>query len=129
MPNFLYPRTINVMRSKTNTAGTGGGPVGLIGYSGREDSLSPADAEGFTMLFSQIQADIQVLSPGGLKGMLPADAVAGSQWEVMTAANDTPQYSIRDRDHVVDDEGYRYIVLTAYWQGMGYSLKCTRLET
>jgi hypothetical protein len=39
-----------------------------------------------------------------------------------------PLYSIRDRDIIVDDEGYRYGVSANYWTGIGYQLDCIRLE-
>ena len=37
-------------------------------------------------------------------------------------------YSIRDRDIVVDDEGYRYSIAAASWTVFGYQLNCIRLE-
>jgi hypothetical protein len=39
------------------------------------------------------------------------------------------RYAIRDRDIVVDDEGYRYGVAQNRWTVFGYRLHCVRLET
>jgi hypothetical protein len=37
-------------------------------------------------------------------------------------------YDIRDRDIIVDDEGYRYEVSTNFWTGLGYQLSTIREE-
>jgi hypothetical protein len=37
-------------------------------------------------------------------------------------------YSIRDRDIIVDEEGYRYEVGANYWTQLGYQLSTIREE-
>jgi predicted ATPase len=37
-------------------------------------------------------------------------------------------YSIRDRDIIVDDEGYRYEVGANFWTGLGYQVSTIREE-
>jgi len=39
-----------------------------------------------------------------------------------------PKGAVRDRDILVDDEGYRYEVGHAYWNILGMKLQCIRLE-
>jgi hypothetical protein len=129
--SVFYPRTIEIHRSKTNAVSSGGAQqVGLTGYSGREQSTAPSDAEGETVLFSGIPAAIDAKSPGRTRGtFLPADITEKGTWIITIPAASLPQYSVRDRDIIVDDEGYRYGVGQNYWTVTGYQLACIRLET
>jgi hypothetical protein len=129
MTNPLYPRTIAVHRSKTNAVNSSGTPqIGLVGYSGRDGTTSSSDPEGETVLFTGIPASIQARSQGRSGHyLLPSDTSSNPQWRIYVPS--LPQYSIRDRDIIVDDEGYRYDVVQNYFTGLGYQLSCIRLET
>jgi hypothetical protein len=125
----LYDRTVDVHRSKTAAAqvpsGGGGG-----GYSGREQSTASSDPEGEQPLFTGLPASIQAKRAGRTRaGLLPADVTEKPEWVILIPAASLPQYSIRDRDELVDDEGYRYGVASNYWTAFGYQLSCIRLET
>jgi hypothetical protein len=125
---MLYPRTIEVHRLKTN-AGPTDSAVGLVGYSGAEQSTSPSDAQGETVLFTGISASIQAGATGRKKNSsLPQDVIVQPTWIIMTPKRALKRGSVRDRDIVIDDESYRYEVGQAYWNLLGYRLICIRLE-
>jgi hypothetical protein len=125
---FLYPRTISVRRSKTNAAGRNGAQLlGLVDYSGREQP--GASAAGERVLFTGLPAAVQLRRAGRTRGTsLPGDIADKPEWQIMIPAASLPQYSIRDRDIIVDDEGYRYGVAANTYTGLGYQLTCVRLE-
>ena len=123
----LYNRVIAVHRVKT-TAGATGSNVGLGGYSGQEQTTVVTDAEGETVLFTGLPANIQGRNSPRTKGPLPADVVYKATWIIYVPAYAIAQYSIRDRDIIIDDEQYRYAVETNYWSILGYKLSCMRLE-
>src|SRR5579863_7843923 len=104
----LYPRTIAVHRLKT-VAGTNNPPIlGLTGYSGAEASTSPSDPAGETVLFTAIPASIQATRQGIKKrSSLPGDAVWSPSWDIYVPMASLAKYSVRDRDIIIDDEGYR----------------------
>ena len=107
---WLYLRKISVRRSKTNAVSAAGAQlVGLVGYSSREQSTNARDPAGEAILFREIPAAIQMRSGGTTRGMLlPGDVTAKPEWRILIPKASLPQYSIRDRDIIVDDEGYRY---------------------
>lgn len=124
----IYPRTVAVHRSKTAAAQSPG--IGNVGYFGREQSTNAGDPEGETVLFTGLPASIQAKSPGRTRGqMLPSDVSEKPVWVILIPASAIAQYSIRDRDILVDDESYRYQVSQNYWTNAGYELSCIRLET
>ena len=126
--SFLYPRTIEVHRLKT-VAGATDNAIGLTGYSGAEQSTSTQDAQGEQVLFTAIAASIQAGATGRKKdSSLPQDVVYAPTWKIFIPASALAQYSVRDRDIILDDEGYRYEVGQAYWNFLGYQLVCIRLE-
>ena len=47
---------------------------------------------------------------------------------LVPASAGVPKGGIRDRDILVDDEGYRYGVASAWWTQLAYNLSCVRLE-
>lgn len=121
----LFDRLITVSRLKT-VAGDNDA-IGAVGYSGAETSLtSPA---GEVVLFAGIPASIQLAAAGKTtKGVdLPGDATTRAVWNIFIPKSAAPIYSIRDRDIIEDDEGYRYEVGANYWND-GYSLSAIRLE-
>jgi hypothetical protein len=124
----IFPRTVAIHRSKT-AASANDDAVGNLGYSGRESSTSAGDAEGEQVLFTGLAAAIQAVAIGRTRGgIVPADAAEKPQWTIMIPLAVLPQYSVRDRDIIVDDEGYRYICVQAWWTNLGYALSCIRLE-
>jgi hypothetical protein len=123
----IYNRTIAIHRSRT-VAGSSD-TIGLTGYSGTEQSTSPSDPEGEQVLFTGVPAKIQAAVMGRKRdSALPQDAVFAPGWKIFVPAIALAQYSVRDRDIVLDDENYRYEVAQAYWDILGYQLVCIRLE-
>jgi hypothetical protein len=60
---------------------------------------------------------------------LPGDATSKPVWNVFIPASSAITiYSIRDRDIIVDDEGYRYEVGANFWTGLGYQVSTIREE-
>lgn len=125
---FIYPRLIEIRRPKTVAVSTATGDVlGYAGYSGEEDSTTSAG--GYVTLFTNIPASIQAAATGQKRvGELPANAFSQPTWRIFIPLESLAQYSVRDRDLVVDDEQYRYVVGQAYWDSLGYSLRCIRAE-
>jgi hypothetical protein len=121
----IYPRLIEVRRLNT-VAGVADG-IGLLGYSGAEQSSSPTQGE--TVLFTGIPASIQK-GPAGRKkdGALPTDSVFAPTWRIWIPLGSMAKGNIRDRDIIRDDELYRYEVSQAYWNILGYQLICIRLQ-
>ena len=126
----LYDRIVSVHRTKTGIGTSDPGQVGNVGYVGREQTTSPSSADGETILFTGLAASIQMRRSGRTRGsLLPADVTDKPEWQILIPAASLPQYSIRDRDILVDDEGYRYGVSSNYFTSFGYQLSCIRLET
>lgn len=122
-----FPRTVSVFRIKTVAAGVTDA-IGNVGYSGAEQGVGP---EGETLLYSGLRASVQVGAAGRTTKSvdLPGDAVTKPIWIIFipyTSGGDI--YDVRDRDIVVDDEGYRYVVSTNFWTGLGYQLSTVRQE-
>ena len=137
MANLLYPRTIQIRRLKTeavqggNTIVPGTQEVGLLGYSGAEQSDSPTDPIGELILFKNVCCTIQSAQSGRTKeGYLPTDVTLKPLWIIIIPGPPLglPQYSIRDRDIILDDEGYRYGVDQNWFTILGYQLSCVRME-
>lgn len=127
VPSALYPRRIDLHRSKANAAQIA--TVGATGYSGREASTAPSNPEGEIVLLTGINCQIESRGVGRSTGQmtLPGNVSRNPQWRIMTQP--LPLGTIRDDDIVIDDEGYRYQVALNFWTGLGYSMDCIRLET
>jgi hypothetical protein len=122
---MLYPSTVAVHRLKT-VAGSADA-IGLVGYSGAEQSTT--SPQGETVLFTKVRANIQASQTGRKKdSALPQDAVSAPTWRIYIPRTALARGSVRDRDVIVDDEMYRYEVAQAYWNVLGYQLVCIRLE-
>lgn len=123
---LLYDRLIEVRRLKT-VAGSSDA-IGDVGYSGAEQSTS--GPEGEIIMFSKIPASVQLAAAGRTtkSGELPGDAVTKAVWNISIPISALSQYSIRDRDIIKDDEGYRYQVGANYFTSFGYQLSTIRLE-
>lgn len=120
-----YPRTVSVLRLKTVAGATD--LIGSVGYSGAEQGTG---SEGEVILFTNLPASVQLKAGGRTtkSGELPGDAVTKAVWEIFIPASAITQYSIRDRDIILDDESYRYEVGSNYWTGLGYQLSTIREE-
>ena len=125
---MLYPRRVEIHRLKT-VAGASSSNIGLVGYSGAEQSTSPSDPSGETVLYTAIPANIQA-GPGGRKrdSSLPQDAVYNPSWFIYIPISALAKGSVRDRDIILDDEQYRYEVGQAYSNILGWKLVTIRLE-
>lgn len=129
VPQGLYPRLVAIHRLKTVAGSVSSDTIGLTGYSGAEQSTSPSDVQGETVLFINLPAQIQAASAKRKKASsLPGDVVDVPQWLIFIPSASLPQYAVRDRDLVVDDESYRYEVGQAAWSPLGTKLICIRLE-
>lgn len=130
MSDVIYDRTVAVHRSRTNADQSGSSQqIGLVGYSGREQSTDASDPNGEDVLFTDLPASIQEGRANTKSGQLPADVTDRPMWMIFIPASaPIAQYQIRDRDIIVDDESYRYMVAQNRWTGFGYQLNCTRQE-
>lgn len=126
--NVAYPRLISLYRSKDPQAAKTG-TVGLGVYEGRTGSLAFSDSSGLALLLTGIACNIDPHGIGRATGamLLPGDATKHPQWKISTIP--LPLYTIRDRDFLIDDEGYRYEVALNGWTVLGYVAHCIRLET
>jgi hypothetical protein len=124
--NSLFPRLIDVYRSKDPSAPSG---TGLGVYEGRTQSLDFSDPSGLEPLLTGLQCDIVAHGIGRATGamLLPGDITKRPQWKISTGP--LAVHTIRDRDFIIDDEGYRYQVALNGWTILGYFLDCVRLET
>lgn len=125
---MIYFRTIDVLRPKT-VAGTTDA-IGGVGYSGIEGTTDPTNPEGLTTILSGVNCSIQATNSGRKKdAALPADAVWAPQWTIyIWGFLEAPMDSIRDRDLIVDAQGYRYQVAQAYANILGWKLVTIREE-
>lgn len=121
----IYIRSVTLSRINS-VAGTTD-VIGNAGYSGAELGVG---IEGETILFTGLPASIQLGAAGRTnKGTeLPGDAIARPVWNIFIPATAIAQYSVRDRDIIIDDEGYRYMVGANYWTQLGYQLSTIRQE-
>lgn len=126
----LYPRVIAVHRQRTNAVNASGvQQVGLVGYSGREQTTNTTDPAGEIVLYTNVPATIVAKTAGRIKnGELEADFTEKPQWQISMPSSALPLYSIRDGDIIVDDEDYRYGVTQNTWTILGYQVSCVRLE-
>ena len=74
-------------------------------------------------LFDSVQGSGRTRS-----SLLPADIVYRPSWTIYIPASEVPKNGIRDRDILIDDDGYRYGVAAAMWTSLGWNLECVRLE-
>ena len=109
------------------TPGTAG--IGYIGYSGMQQTTD-AGPNGEDVVASGVQCSIQAASTGrnARQGGTPSDAPGPVHWKIFMPKTALAKGQVRDRDIVIDDEGYRYHVEAAYWAPLGYQLKAIRLE-
>lgn len=122
----IYDRVVALHRIKTE-AGPAAGTVGLGGYSGPEQGTGP---DGEVVLLTGLPCSIQKKASGKTKGaFLPGDIVSKTEWVIeIPIWAPIARYQIRDRDLLIDDEGYRYDVVSNRWSVFGYQLSTVRLE-
>jgi hypothetical protein len=124
---IIYNRLIDVHRTITQATQTPS--VGDTGYSGEESTTTPGPGvEGEQIIYTQIPCVISVKAAGRSKGPLQADVVYRTSWTIAVPVNAIPEFGIRDRDIILDDDGYRYIVGAAGWTALQWNLECIRLE-
>jgi len=124
---FPYVQSVSIHRLKT-VAGSTDAAIGNVGYSGAEQPSS-SDA-GEVAIATGIACSIQAGAAGRRKdGTLPGDIVTMPTWNIYLAPDAVARNVIRDRDIVVDDEGYRYEIGQADWDVLGYKLVCIRLQS
>jgi hypothetical protein len=124
----VYPRIIQVERLQTN-AGAADTVIGLTGYSGATATPAPTDPNSPIVLATGIPASIQAGPTGRKKdSALPQDVVFMPTWLIYVPLAALAKGTVRDRDIIVDDEGYRYEVGQAYWNRLGWKIICIRLE-
>lgn len=123
----VYPRLVSILRNSTVAGPIGTDAIGNVGYSGAEQG---SGSEGEVVLFTNLAASIQLKAGGRTtkSGELPGDSVTKAVWEIFIPSSAVARYSIRDRDIISDDEGYRYEVGANYWTQEGYQLSTIREE-
>lgn len=121
----VYSRLVTVARNYTISGNSDA--IGNDGYSGAEQGTG---IEGELVLFTKLPASVQLKAGGRTtkSGELPGDAVTKPVWDIFIPASAISIYSIRDRDVIIDDEGYRYVVGANYWTSEGYQLSTIREE-
>ena len=112
--SFLYPRTVAITRP------TSAPSVGLQAYGGTVVASETSVATG-------LSASIQLKKQQGASDDpgLPGNA-GRTQWRIFIPA--TALGLIETRDVVTDDLGQRYQVTGPYWNSLGHTLLCERLE-
>jgi hypothetical protein len=128
--SFLYPRTIQIRRLRTEAFVDGVDQVGGLGYSGATQDTDESDVDGEQILFKNVCCQIAAHQSGRTKdGLLPTDATMKPLWLIIVPSSScVPKAAIRDRDILVDDEQYRYIVAQAWWTPLSWNLSAVRLE-
>lgn len=121
----VYGRTVDIHRQKTVAGVTDS--IGNVGYSGAEQGVA---VEGEVVLFTALPASIQLGSAGRATTNvgLPGNAVQKPVWKIYIPAGSIAQHAVRDRDIIIDDEGYRYEVSANLWTAAGYEVSTIRLE-
>lgn len=118
----LYQRLVSIHREGADGV-TRPFVAGAAGYTG----TTLADE---TVIATSVPASIQAKGLRRSQGMgiTAADAPGPSTWSILIPLLSLAKGSVQDRDIVIDDEGVRYHVASAYWNLLGYQLICTRLE-
>ena len=127
--NPLYARTCAIHRAVTSN--TSGAPVvGDVGYSGEGQNTDSTGSGGETVIYASLPCSIQGRAMGKVTatGVIPADSPGPPVWIVFVPASSAAKGTIRDRDILIDDEGYRYSVAAAYFSSFGFRLNSIRLE-
>jgi hypothetical protein len=122
---LIYNRVINVHRTVTQADTTPG--IGDAGYSGETQDTGTAPGQE-KIIYSNVPAVISPKAAGRSKGPLPADLVYKTSWTIGVPVGAIPEFGIRDRDIIIDDDGYRYSVGAAGWTALQWNLECIRLE-
>lgn len=114
----IYARTVSITRPNPLTG------VGIVagGYSAVTKGNESTVATG---LPASIQ---QTREPGSPEGRTPSDAPDRTVWNVFIPAASAANGLITERDIVIDDLAKRYVVIAAYWNALGYRLRCELLE-
>jgi hypothetical protein len=112
--SFFYPHVVQITRAINDNL------VGDVGYSGELPSNEQVIAQ-------QIPAAIQRAKEGRPTAKLPGD-VPSSYWKVIIPLAALANGTVQTRDIVTDEAGVRYAVSTPYWNSLGYTLVCERLE-
>jgi hypothetical protein len=122
---IVHDRLISIRRLKT-VAGSNDA-VGDVGYSGAEAGTTSPASE--VVLYTDIACNISARTPGRTRSVtLPGSVVEKPIWIIQLPIWAVPQYAVRDRDILQDDEGYRYEVSAADYSSLGYHLSTVRLE-
>ncbi|ADE12140.1 hypothetical protein [Sideroxydans lithotrophicus] len=115
--SFLYPRAVMVTRPTQPTG------VGAVAYGGEQQSTETP------VVATPVPANIQLAKERGKPDAnLPADA-GKTLWKVFIPLQAVALGTILMRDVITDDLGQRYQVIGPYWNSLGHSCVCERLET
>jgi hypothetical protein len=121
----IYNRVIQVHRTVTQATQTPG--IGDTGYTGVTDVTGTTTGQE-QIIYSNIPAVISIKAAGRSKGPLPDDLVYRTSWTIGVPVDAIPEFGIRDKDIIIDDDGYRYYVGAAGWTALQWHLECIRLE-
>lgn len=114
--DFIYPRVVTLSRPNPTSG------KGALGYQG----LLPADEE---VLFTGLEASIQHRGGTANPTGLPGDSMSVPVWKIILPPWSLTNGQINDRDIFTDDTGIRYQVQASYWNSLGYSCNCERLQS
>jgi hypothetical protein len=122
---YLYVRTVAIHRPRPPTPVE----VGQISYQGLQQTTAAGDS-GEDIIQTGVACAIQCFGLGkaGGPGITKSDSPGPVQWRIFFSPSALSKGALRDRDILIDDEGYRYDVGAAYWNVLGYRADCIRLE-
>jgi len=125
---FMYPRTIDVHRPKTQAIASGPNVATLKTYTGTTTDTSTPTGED--IIFTGLPAGIQFVSPlsRGAGSTLPSDTHAPGVYTIFIPLASAALGTIFNRDVIVDDLGNRYQVEDAYFTPLGFKLRARLLE-
>lgn len=113
----IYARTISIRRPVQHSE-IGGASYSALGQSDETTIL--------TGLAASIQAKSAPLKSPATD--LPTAPPGPVQWIIFLPKAASSLGQIHERDIVVDEVGDRYHVEAAYWNILGYQLKCVKLD-
>ena len=127
MSSFLYPNTVDIHRSETVADGSPN--IGLVGYSGMAQGAGSGTL-GEKVIATGVPSSIQAKGMGRVKGqgLLPGDAPGPGQWAIYIPSTAVARGTIKDRDILIDESGYRYYVSMSVWTPLVWDLIAIRLE-
>ena len=122
---YIYVRTVDIHRPRPPAPVE----VGQISYQGLQQTTAAGDS-GEDIIRTGVACAIQANGIGKVegRGITKSDSPGPVQWKIFFSPKALPKGILRDRDIIIDEEGYRYMVAAAYYNILGYRADTIRLE-